>query len=197
MYKIRLFEFHNYSNVFIDVCEGSYIPLNLADTKDIIRNLHLGLFYSLFDCASKTSINVFDIWLALHPTLKGEIVTVWGQIEPLAKIIKKYRNALTFHMTGDPAEFSLGWEAFWDQEFNDDFIEAQRVFLALNKKLVEMESSAEFRDEVRKVLEQDVKLSRPVTGASPSQTWGELILKLAFRELDNPNYFQFRNPPTA
>jgi hypothetical protein len=49
MYKIRYFEFHNYSNVFIDICEGSFVPINLDDTKYIMRNVQLGLFYSLFD----------------------------------------------------------------------------------------------------------------------------------------------------
>ncbi len=193
MYKIRLFEFLNYSNVFIDICEDSYVPLNLVDSKDIIRNILLGLFYSLFD-SNGHAINVFDMWVALHPNLKDEILAVWNQIRPLAKIIQKYRNALTFHMTTSPTEFALGWEAFWDQKFNEDFTEAQRVFLVLNKKLAEMESSIEFRDEIRKVLERDTQLSRPVPGVSPSETWLERILKLAFRELDNPNYFQFRNP---
>jgi hypothetical protein len=193
MYKIRLFEFHNYSNVFIDICEGSFVPINETDTKDIMRNVIVGLFFSLFD-SNPQAINVFDLWIALHPAYKGEIIGVWKQIEPLAKVIKKYRGALTFHMTNDPAEFASGWEAFWDQKFSDDFTEAQRVFLALNKKFAEMESSAGFRDEIRKVLEQDAALSKQVPGASPPQTWLDLLLKLAFRELDDPNYMRFRNP---
>jgi hypothetical protein len=193
MYKIRLFEFHNYSNVFIDICEGSFVPINEIDTKDIMRNIVIGLFFSLFDSNPK-AINVFDLWIALHPTSKAQIVGVWNQIEPLAKIIKKYRGALTFHMTNDPAEFASGWEAFWDQKFNEDFIEAQRVFLVLNKKFAEMESSVGFRDEIRKVLEQDAGLSMQVPGTAPPQTWLDLILKLAFRELENPNYMRFRNP---
>jgi hypothetical protein len=182
MYKVRLFEFHNYSNVFFDILEGHYVPLNLIDTKNIIRNVLLGLFYSLFD-SNPQAINVFDIWIALHPILKDEIVAVRNQIELLAKVIKKYRGALTFHMTNDPAEFASGWETFWDKKFNEDFTEAQRVFLVLNKKLAEMESSIEFRDEIKKVLEQDATLLRPVPGALPPATWLELILKLAFREL--------------
>lgn len=194
MYKIRLFEFHNYSNVFIDICEGSFVPINLVDTKDIMRNVVIGLFYSLFD-SNPQAINVFDLWIALHPTFRDEIVGVWNQIEPLAKVIKKYRGALTFHMTNDPSEFASGWAAFWDHNFNEDFTEAQRVFLVLNKKCEEMESSTGFRDEIRKVLEQDAGLSQQVPGASPPQTWLDLILKLAFRELDDPNYMRFRNPP--
>jgi hypothetical protein len=97
-------------------------------------------------------------------------------------------------MTNDPADFVMGWEAFWNQPPIEAFAEAQRVFLVLNKKLAEMESSVEFREEVRKVLEQDAALSQPVTGASPPQTWLDLILKLAFKELDVPNYMRFRNP---
>ena len=193
MYKIRLFEFHNYSNVFIDICEGSFVPINLVDTRDIMRNVVIGFFYSLFD-SNPQAINVFDLWIALHPTFRDEIVGVWNQIEPLAKVIKKYRGALTFHMTNDPSEFASGWGAFWDQKFNEDFTEAQRVFLVLNKKFAEMESSTGLRDEIRKVLEQDAGLSQQVPGALPPQTWLDLILKLAFRELDDPNYMRFRNP---
>jgi len=196
MYKIRLFEFMNYSNVFIDICEGHYVPLNLIDAKDILRNVLIGLFYSLFD-SNRDAINVFDMWIALHPELESQIVAVWNQIEPLAKVIKKYSGALTFHITNDPAEFALGWEAFWDKKFNDNFIEAQRQFLVLNKKLAELDSNPAFREGVKQALERDGRLSRPVLGASPPQTWLELVLKLAFRELDNPGYFQFRNPPGA
>jgi hypothetical protein len=97
-------------------------------------------------------------------------------------------------MTNDPAEFASGWEAFWDQKFNEDFIEAQRVFLVLNKKFAEAESSVGFREEIRKALEQDAGLSKQVPGSAPPQTWLDLILKLAFRELDDPNYMRFRNP---
>ena len=193
MYKIRLFEFHNYSNVFIDICEGSFVPINLTDTKDIMRSVMLGLFYSLFD-SNPRAINVFNIWITLHPTFEDEIVGVWKQIEPLVESIKKYRGALTFHMTTDPAEFASGWEAFWDLTNIEAFTEAQGLFLVLNKKFAEMESSIELRDEIREVLEHDAVLSRQVTGASPPQTWLDLILKLAFRELDNPNYMRFRNP---
>jgi hypothetical protein len=193
MYKIRYFEFHNYSNVFIDICEGSFVPINLDDTKYIMRNVQLGLFYSLFD-SNPQAINVFNMWIALHPTLKDEIVSVWNQIKPLVKVVQKYRGALTFHMTNDPADFVMGWEAFWNQTQIEAFAEAQQVFLVLNKKLAEMESSVEFREEVRKILEQDAVLSQQVTGASPRQTWLELILKLAFKELDVPNYMRFRNP---
>jgi hypothetical protein len=69
------------------------------------------------------------------------------------------------------------------------------VFLVLNKKLAEMESSVEFREEIRKILEQDSVLSQQVSGSVPPQTWRDLILKLAFRELDDKNYMRFRNPP--
>jgi hypothetical protein len=93
MYKIRYFEFHNYSNVFIDICEGSFVPINLDDTKYIMRNVQLGLFYSLFDSNSQ-AINVFNMWIALHPTLKDEILSVWNQIKPLVKVVQKYRGAL-------------------------------------------------------------------------------------------------------
>jgi hypothetical protein len=193
MYKIRYFEFHNYSNIFIDICEGSFVPINPTDTKDIMRNVILGLFYSLFD-SNQQAINVFDIWTALHPTCKDEIVAVWNQMEPLVKVFKKYRGALTFHMTNDPADFAQGWEAFWGQSQIESFAEAQRVFLALNKKFAEMESSVQFREEIRKVLEQDPVLSQQATGAEPPQTWRDLILSLAFRELDDKNYMRFRNP---
>jgi hypothetical protein len=194
MYKIRLWEFLNYSNVFVDILEDHYVPLNLTDTRDVMRNLLLGLFYSFFD-SNGDAINVFDMWLALHPDLHDEILAVWKKIDPYVKTLKKYRGTVTFHMTNDPAEFVSRWEAFWNQKFIEDFSEAQRVFLELNKKLAEMESSTEFRDEVRKVLEQDLRLVQPVPDRSPTETWSELILKLAFRELDTPNYFRYRNPP--
>lgn len=134
------------------------------------------------------------MWVALHPALKDEIVGVWDQIKPLVKVVQKYRGALTFHMTNDPADFARGWEAFWDQTHIEAFAEAQRVFLMLNKKLAEMESSSEFREEIRAVLEKDAALSQRVTGTSPPQTWSDLILKLAFKELDVPHYMRFRNP---
>ncbi len=194
MYKIRYFEFHNFSNVFVDICEGSFTPINPVDTKDIMRSVMLGLFYSLLD-SNPNAINVFNVWIALHPTLKDEILAVWHQMEPLVKVFQKYRGALTFHMTNDPADFAKGWEAFWDQTQIEAFAEAQRVFLVLNKKLAEMESSVEFREEIRTVLGKDPKLSQQVTGSVPPQTWGDLILKLAFRELDDKNYMRFRIPP--
>jgi hypothetical protein len=194
MYKIRYFEFHNFSNVFVDICEGFFTPINPVDTKDIMRSVMLGLFYSLFD-SNPNAINVFNVWIALHPTLKDEILDVWHQMEPLVKVFQKYRGALTFHMTNDPADFAKGWEAFWDQTQIEAFTEAQRVFLALNKKLAAMESSVEFREEIRRVLEQDAALSLQVTGSVPPQTWRDLILKLAFRELDDASYMRFRNPP--
>jgi len=196
MYKIRYFEFHNFTNVFVDICESSFVPINPVDTKDIMRSVMLGLFYSLFD-SNPRAINVFDIWIALHPTLKDEILAVWHQMEPHIKVFQKYRGALTFHMTNDPADFATGWEAFWDQIQIEAFAEAQRVFLVLNKKLAEMESSIEFREEIRKVLEQDPVLSQQVIGVVEPQTWQELILRLAFRELDDKNYMRFRNPPTT
>jgi hypothetical protein len=194
MYKIRYFEFHNFSNVFVDICEGSFTPINPVDTKDIMRSVMLGLFYSLFDSNPK-AINIFNVWIALHPTLNDEILAVWHQMEPLVKVFQKYRGALTFHMTDDPADFAKGWEAFWDQTQIEAFAEAQRVFLVLNKKLAEMESSVEFREEIRKILEQDSVLSQQASGSVPPQTWRDLILKLAFRELDDKNYMRFRNPP--
>ena len=196
MYKIRLWEFLNYSNVFIDILEDHYAPLNLVDTRDVMRNLQLGLFYSFFD-SNGDAINVFDMWIALHPTLTDEILVVWKKIEPYVGTLRKYRGTVTFHMTNDPAEFVSRWEAFWDQKFIEDFSEAQREFLELNKRLAEMESSTEFRDEVRKVLEQDGRLTQLAPGEPPTQTWSELILRLAFRELDTPTYFRFRNPPVA
>jgi hypothetical protein len=195
MYKIRLWEFLIHSNVFIDIVEGHYVPLNPAETRDIVRNLQLGLFCSLFD-SNGDAINVFDMWVALHPTLKDEIVGVWKKIEPLAATVRKYRGTITFHMTNDPADFVHRWEAFWNQEFIEEFSEAQRVFLVLNKKLAEMESTAEFREEIRGVLADDPQLAQPVPDRDPSEGWSELILKLAFRELETPNYFRYRNPTT-
>ncbi len=194
MYKIRLFEFINYSNVFMDTVEDFYVPINLIDTKDALRNLQFGLFYSLFD-SNGDSINVFDMWKALHPTLADEIVAVWERIKPFETTLRKYGGTITFHMTNDPARFVSGWEAVWNMKFVEEFGEAQGVFLALNKKLAEMESTPEFRDEIRKVLERDVRLAQPVPDLSPTRPWSDMILKLAFRELDIPNYVRLRNPP--
>ncbi len=135
-----------------------------------MRNVHLGLFYSLFD-SNPRAVNVFNMWVALRPELENEIVAVWNQIKPLADVVRKYRGALTFHMTNDSAEFASGWQAFWDQKFIQDFIEAQGEFLALNKTFAELESSPAFRDEVRKVLERDGRLSRLPGLRRPSLGW--------------------------
>jgi hypothetical protein len=193
MYKIRLWEFMIHSNVYLDILEDHYDPLNLPETRDIVRNLQLGLFCSLFD-SNGDAINAFDLWLALHPSLNDEIIAVWRSIEPLVATVRKYRGTITFHMTSNPTEFVSRWEAFWNQKFIEEFSTAQGAFLALNKKLAEMDSSVTFRDEIRGILEQDPRLTQPVPDRSPSQTWSDLILKLAFRELDTPNYFRYRNP---
>ena len=33
MYKIRYFEFHNLLNVFVDICEDSFVPINPVDIR--------------------------------------------------------------------------------------------------------------------------------------------------------------------
>jgi hypothetical protein len=124
MYRIRLWEFLNYSSAFVDILEDYYIPLNLIDTKDVMRNLQLGMFYSFFD-SNGDAINVFDMWVALHPAQSDEIIAVWHKIKPLEATLRKYRGTITFHMTKDPAKFVSGWEALWDQKAIEEFTEAQ------------------------------------------------------------------------
>jgi len=72
------------------------------DVANTIELAAIGWIAQMFE-KSSDSVNIIDLWLTLFPADKAKIQSLWEELEPDVKLIRRIRNVTAFHAHGDAA----------------------------------------------------------------------------------------------
>jgi hypothetical protein len=105
----------------------------------------------------KSTLNIFDVWLALFPAKKDKIAETWARVEPHVRLIREYRNNIAFHANQNVGQYTKTIDKF--QEGRDGIVTAMQAVSSLAAELRRDEPTV-FPD-LRADIDPILKRSRP------------------------------------
>jgi hypothetical protein len=158
IYRKRLRELLDLVQIVSDIKGRKYEPRDLLGRgperfSETVGSVVVAWFASLMD-TRKSTLNIFDVWLALFPAKKDKIAKTWARVEPHVRLIREYRNKIVFHANGNVGQYTKTIDKF--QEGRDGIVTAMQAVSSLAAELMRDEPTVfpDLRADVDPILKR-------------------------------------------
>jgi hypothetical protein len=161
IYRKRVSELLDLGHIASDIKGHKYKPRDFLGRgperfSETVGSVLVGWFASLMD-TRKSTLNIFDVWLALFPAKKDKIAETWARVEPHVRLIREYRNNIVFHANANIGQYTKTIDKF--QEGRDGIVTAMQAVSSLAAELRRDEPTV--LPDLRADIDPILKRSRP------------------------------------